>query len=343
MQSRLALFALAGLLLLGVAVTAHAQENQKKPKAKAPAKPAQKAIVIERVVAIVNDTIILESELYQRAAPELADLEQIADPREKQRQFQQKLRQVLDEMIDEELILQAAAEADLDVTDEEIDKAIAEVKKSNKLTDKQLEDALAMQGYTMAAYRKDVRKQILRLRAINVLVRPRVSVSDEEVKERYGQMTRRAGAVVAVRVAHILVLVPEDASPEVKDEARRRAGELTERARGGEDFAKLALAASEDAGTKEKGGDIGWFKRGELPTEWEESLFNAEKGEIRGPLPGPNGYHVFMILDMKKDKVKSFDESKDDIRNDLYVEEMEKQTRIWVQELRKKAHVEVKL
>jgi parvulin-like peptidyl-prolyl isomerase len=308
-----------------------------------PSKPGAKPIIIERVVAVVNDTVILESELYQRAAPELADLNDITDPREKQRQFKLKLRRVLDDMVDEELIIQAAAEAQLEVSDDEVDKAIAEVKKSNHLTDQQLADALQMQGYTMEAYRKDVRRQILRLRAINVLVRPRVSVTDDEVKERYKQMTKKAGAVSELRLAHILVAVPEGASAEDKAAARRRASEILERARGGEDFGKLALETSEDLDTKKDGGVLGWFKRGELPTEWEEQLFRADKGELRGPIEGPRGYEVFLIVDEKKEQVKTFEASKDDLRNDLYAEQMEKQTKIWLQELHRKSHVEVKL
>jgi peptidyl-prolyl cis-trans isomerase SurA len=311
--------------------------------AKKPTPKGPKPIIVERVVAIVNDSVILETELYQRAAPQLGDLEQVRDAREKQKQFKALLRQTLDDMIDDELILQAAAESELSVTDEEIDKAIGEVKKGNKLTDAQLAEALQAQGYSMTAYRKDVKKQILRLRAVNVLVRPRVTVSDEDVKEAYEKQQRKAGAVTEVRVAHILLSLPANASAEEKAAAKKRATELVERARGGEDFAKLALGSSEDASTKDQGGDLGWFKRGELPTEWETQLFVADKGDVRGPIEGPRGLHVFKVVDTKKDSVKAFDEVKDKLRNDMYADEMEKQTKVWLEELRRKAHVEVKL
>ncbi len=323
-----------------------AQDPAAKPRKKVPATAAPKGpkpIIVERVVAIVNDAVILESELYQRAAPLLGDLEQISDPREKQKQFKALLRQALDEMVDDELILQSAAESELNVTEEEVDKAIAEVKKGNKLTDVQLADALGAQGYSMTAYRKDVRKQILRLRAVNVLVRPRVSVSDEDVKEHYEKQQRKSGAVTEVRVGHILIGLPESATPEEKESARRRAGELVARARAGEDFAQLALGSSEDQSTKESAGDLGWFKRGELPTEWETQLFASDKGDVRGPIEGPRGLHVFRIADLKKDAIKPFEEVKDQIRNELYADEMEKQTKVWLEELRRKAHVEVKL
>jgi peptidyl-prolyl cis-trans isomerase SurA len=338
-----AFLASAGLL----AAAAPLALAQKAPPPSARAKDSKpagpKPIVVERVVAVVNDTVILESELYQRAAPELGELERDKDPREKQKQFKAILRRTLDDMVNDELMIQAAAEAELNVSDEEVDKAMADVKKTNKMTDAQFSEALSAQGYTMAGYKKDVKKQILRMRAINIMVRPRVSVTDADVKERYARMSSKSGAITELHVAHILVALPEGATAEEQEAARRRAGELVERARGGEEFAKLALGSSEDESSKDKGGDIGWFKRGELPTEWEEQLFASDKGDVRGPIAGPRGLHVFYVMDVKKDALKNFDEVKDQLKNELYSDEMEKQGKIWIEELRRKAHVEVKL
>lgn len=306
-------------------------------------RPPKKAVVVERVVAVVNDTIILESELMQRVAPHAAELQDVSDPRERQRQWRQIVRAELDRMIEEELIVQAAAEANLDVTEEEVEKAIAEVKKQNRLTDEQFEQALRAQGYTMAQYRKDVRRQILQLRAVNVMVRPRVSVTDDEVREHYDRMVGRSAVVLEVKLAHILVALPERPTEADIADARRRAGELVSRARAGEDFGQLALAYSEEKSTKGDGGVLGWFKRGELPTDWEEIIFSMDKGDVRGPVRGPQGLHVFKVMDVKKDQVKPFEQVKDQIRAQLYNEELEKQTRVWLEELRKRAHVEVKL
>jgi parvulin-like peptidyl-prolyl isomerase len=299
--------------------------------------------IVERVVAVVNDSIVLESELTQRAAPMLAELDKAEDAREKQRQAQHILRQALDEIIAEELMMQAATEAQLEVTDEQVKKALDEVKTQNKLTDEQLEEALSAQGYTLAQYKRDLKRQLLRLRAVNVLVRQRVSVSDEDVRTYYDKMMGRAAAVTEIHVRHILLRLPEHPDPKDMDEARRRAGELVARAQAGEDFAKLALGNSEDETTKDKGGDLGRFKRSELATEWEEVLFALSPGDVRGPIRGPFGLHVFQVVDTKKDEVRPFDEVKEPLRQQLYNDELEKQTKVWLDELRKKAHVEVKL
>jgi parvulin-like peptidyl-prolyl isomerase len=320
-------------------------DKQEQPDQKEPAKkPAGgRAVLVERVVAVVNDTVILESEVLQRAAANAQDLDDIQDPREKQRQWKALVRQTLLDMVDEELIIQGAAEASLDVTEDEIDKSIDEVKTNNHLSDEQFKQALQAQGYTPESYRKDVRRNILRLRAINILVRPRVTITDDEVRAYYDKMVSQKTTVTQVRASVILILLSENATEDEKSAARQRAGNLIERAKGGEDFATLAQNNSEDQETKDKGGDLGWFKRGELPSEWEEVLFAMEKDEIRGPIQGPRGLHIFKLTDVKKEGAKSFESMKDRLRNQLYNEQLEKQTKIWLEEQKKKAHVEIKL
>ncbi len=310
--------------------------------ATAPKKPG-KQVLIERVVAVVNDTVILESEVLQRASSNAQELDEIQDPREKQRQWKTLVRQTLLDMVDEELIIQGAAEANLEVTEDEIDKAVQEVKTNNHLSDEQLTQALAAQGYTPESYRKDVKRNILRLRAINILVRPRVTVTDDEVRAYYDKMIASKTTVTAVKVSTILIALSENASDDEKKAARTRAGNLVERAKGGEDFAKLALDNSEDQASKGSGGDLGWVKRGEYPTEWEQVLFSMDKDDVRGPVEGPRGLHVFKVTDVKKDGAKPFEQMKNRLREQLYNEQLEKQTKVWLEEQKKKAHVEIKL
>ena len=325
-------------LVLALVLLAAAAPAARAQKAGTPAPP----VILERVSAVVNDSVVLESEVAQRAQPLLMEME-ATSASERARESRNIMRKVLDSMIDEQLIVEAAEEAKLEVTPDEIQKAIDEIKRQNRLTDKQLEGALAQQGTTMAAYRRDIKKQITRLRAVSQLVRPRVQVSDDQVRAHYEKMSGQSAVVTEVHLRHILIPLPEKPSPAQVDTARRRAGELVERARGGEDFAGLAKEHSGDPTTKGEGGDLGWYKRGELPTEWEEIVFAMEPGETRGPVQGPRGLHVFQLVENKTETVRPFDEVKDSLRETLYQEEMEKQTKVWLQELRKKAHIDVKM
>jgi parvulin-like peptidyl-prolyl isomerase len=299
--------------------------------------------VVDRVVAIVNDTVILESELRARLAALLPDLQNISDPKERARRLDKLKTQMLDEMVNEELIVQAANEAKINVESAEVQAAMDEIKKQNKLDDAGLAAALSEQGYTMPAYREDLRRQLLRLRAINQLVRPKVNITDEDVKAKYDEMARRSNAVSSVQLAHILIKVPDRATEQQLAAAKDRASQAVQRVRAGEDFAKVAADMSDDDATKGTGGQLGWFERGSVSPDWEAVIFSMGKGEVRGPVAGPQGLEVFFALDLKQNAIQSFDELKEKIRADLQRREMDKQTKNWVDELKKKAYIDIKM
>ena len=299
-------------------------------------------VLVDRVAAVVDDSIILHSDIMMRAGPFLADVQGIADPQERARRLEDVQEQVLDEMIAEELIVQAAEQAGVEVTEQEIDAAIHEIREQNNLSQQELEEALRMQGYTLSSYREDLERQMLRMRASNMLVRPRVTVTDDDVRQRYEQRTRQAAAVSRVHLRHILIEAP-GASDDERREARDRAAELAQRARAGEDFEELAREHSDDAATRQAGGDLGWIDRGSLATEWEDVVFAMDEDEVRGPITGPRGYHVFRVDGRQTDELEPFEEVRERIRQEVFQEEMERQTEAWLEELRRGAYVEVKL
>lgn len=309
----------------------------------APDKGDRNAVVLDRVVAVVNDDIILKSELMARVMPMVADLDDIGDVRERERRRRQLTEQILEEMVNENLMMQAAVASGLEVEAKEVQAALDEIKKQNSLDDAGLEQALAMQGYTISAYKDDVRRQILRMRAVNSLVRPRVTITDEDVRARYDAMGRRSSAVSKVRLHHVLVSLPEEPTEKQLAAAKDRAGEVIEKARAGTDFEALARDYSDDTASAETGGDLGWIERGSITTEWEVIVFSMDEGEVRGPISGPQGLHVFYVSEVEKSELQEFDELKEEIRNELYRKDMDKKTREWLDELRKKAYIDTKL
>lgn len=333
--------ALAALFLVhALAITgAQAQAAGKDPGKNA----AKNRMVVDRIVAVVNNAVILESELVGRVKPMTLELRSIADERERARRLSKLTSQMLEEMIAEELIVQTARASKIEVEDKDVAAALEEIKKQNNLDDAGLEQALAMQGTSMAAYKKDVERQMMRMRAVNMLVRPKVTVTDEDVRARYDEMNRRSAGVSKVHLKHILIEVPANPSEKQVAQAKARAAALIDQAREGADFATLAREHSDDQATAGGGGDLGWIERGSLPTEWEVVVFSMDKGEVRGPISGPQGFHVFHVEDLKKSDIKPFDELKEQLRNELYSRQMQKQTEVWLDELRKKAHISRKL
>jgi parvulin-like peptidyl-prolyl isomerase len=304
---------------------------------------AGKRVDLERVVAVVNDSVILQSELDARLVPMRAEAEQIADPAERKRRLAKLASQVLDEMINEELIVQAAEQAKIEVDSSEVQAALDQIKEENKLDDAALQQALAAQGYTMSNYKTDLRRQLLRLRAINQLVSPKVTVTDEDIRARYDQLQRRSQSVAAVRLSHILIKLPDHPTEQQLAEAKDRAAKAIDRVKGGEGFGKVAADVSDDASTKQSGGELGWFERGSINPEWEPIVFSMEKGDVRGPVTGTDGLHVFYVSEIKQSDLKPFAEMKEQIGRDLRRRELDKATQTWVDELRKKAYIDNKL
>ena len=337
---------LAVLMLVLAPVVAFGAPEDKdktdKPDKKSP--NAGKKIVFERVVAVINDAIILRSELEARMVPVIGEAQQIADPKERERRIDKLRSQVLDEMVNEELIVQAADGAKIEVESSEVQAALDEIKSSNNLDDAALAQVLAAQGYTLGNYKTDLRRQLLRLRAVNQLVAPKVTVTDEDIKARYDEMARRSASVSAVKLSHILFKLPEHPTEQQLAETTEKAAKAIARIRGGEEFAKVAGEVSDDTGTKATGGELGWFQRNSLANpEWEPIVFAMEKGDVRGPVMGPQGMHVFFVSEVKKSDLKPFPEMKEQLSRELRRHEMDKQTQTWIDELRKKAYIDIKL
>ena len=298
--------------------------------------------VVERVVAVVDGNIILASELEQQLAPMRAQAEQIADPKERERRIGKLHAQVLEEMIAEELIIQAAEAAKIAIDPEEVRAAIEDVKQQNKLDDAGLAQALASQGLTIESYKKLLGRTLLRHRAVNQLVTPKVTITEEDIRARYDQMQRRSEAVSAVAIAHVLFALPEHPSEQQLADAKARAARVIDRARAGEPFDRLVAELSDDAGTKATGGSLGWFERGTATPEWEAVVFAMEKGEVRGPVKSAQGLHVLRAVDVKRSTTKPYAEMKDGLALELKRRAVEKATETWLAELRKKAHIDIK-
>ncbi len=334
---------LIATVALAMAVPAGPAAAQPTPKPTPAAGAAgHKTFVIDKVVAVVNDAILLDSELRVRLVPYQDDVRGISDPKERARRLEKLRTQVLDDMINEELIVQAAAEARIEVEAKEVDDALREVKGQNKLDDAGFAQALLAQGYTLTAYRADIRRQLTRYKAMNQIVAPKVNITDDEVRARYDEMLRRSEGVTAVRLSHILFALPERPSEAEVGAAKERAAQAIGRVKGGEDFAKVATEMTDDQGTKAGGGELGWIERGSLDPQWETVVFSMDKGEVRGPISGPTGLHVFYVSELKNSDMKSFDDLKEQLKGELRRRDMEKETTRWLAELRKKAYLDIK-
>ncbi len=300
-----------------------------------------RARVVEKIAALVGDDIILQSEVEDRAAPLLAEIGNIANPAERQVRASAIRREVLERLVQDQLLAQQATELKLTVSGDEIDRAIEQIKRDYGLDDAQLKDELRKQGLTMATYRMNTKKEILKYRVLNIAVGSKINVGDSEVQSYYDRHMKSAN--VQVRASHIFIAIPDDADNATVLEREKLAKSLLARAQQGEDFAKLAREYSQDSGTRNEGGDLGFIGRDILPKPLEELVFSMRVGEVRGPVRADRGFHLIKLVDKRIKEAKPFSEVQDEIRTRLRQREMERQTKIYLGDLRKKILVDIRL
>jgi len=298
------------------------------------------ARTIDRVVAVVNDEIILDSELEEFTAPMMRNPVDLDTP-EGAAVFEQLKKKYLDKLIDQRLIGQQAAELKLSVSPDEVDRSIEEIKRSNKIDDAEFLEALKAQGLTLSGYRKTLKKQILDMKVISTAVRSRIQITEEEVRTAYAQSDRQNAGERLAHLREIVINVPKGASAADVQKKQQLAAKIEAQAVNGADFAELAKSYSE-SDTRTEGGDLGFVQAGNLVDTLASVVQGMDPGDIRGPIRTDGGWEVLQLVEWKAGNLRPYDEVKDQLRRQLYDAQVMKATEAWVKDLRRKAHIDVK-
>ena len=300
------------------------------------ASPAR-AEIIERVVATVNDEMVLLSELRSRAAPHLPQTVYDADSeQEKNERIAELYKRLLDQLIDEQLVQREARKAHITVSKLEIDQAIANVREQNNMSEEEFRQAVRAQGYTEHKYREDIRKQLLYMKLSNQLVRSQVNVTEEDSRERYEESVRKARRMLRFRAAHIFFQLTAGASAAEVAETRRRAAALRRR---------LDEKSFDEAIGEHGGGELGWLSQGDLPEQLERALLSLEPGQVSQPVRGPSGVHIFLLRERQRSSatLPSYEQSKATIERQMLEEGMARQQKLFLEQLRRKAVIDIRL
>ena len=304
---------------------------------------AAHAELVDRVSAVVNRDIITLSEVEKRAAPELSRLSGVRDPQKRAEEKTRILKQSLDTLIGEKLMEEQIQELGLSVTDSELEAAVADVRKQNNATDDaQFERLLSGEGFSIATYKDFLRKQMSRMKLVQLKVSSKVKVSEEDLKAAYTQYSKMETGDAEVHARHILVQVDPKATPQQVETAHQKALALAEEARKpGVDFSALARAKSEGPSAAE-GGDLGFFRRGVMVPAFEKVAFTLKEGEVSEPVRTQFGWHVLKVEERRAVDVPAFETVKTELESRLKLQKTEKFVEQYVQELRQKASIEVK-
>jgi peptidyl-prolyl cis-trans isomerase SurA len=277
------------LLLLTLAATqAVAQAQQARP---APVR----AQSLDRVVAIVNDEAITQYELddAKRVVLDQLKKQNVAQPSSDVLD-----RQVLERLITERSLLQYAKENGIKVDDTQVERTIQRIAEDNKMTVDDVRKTLARDNVSYSRYREDIRNEITIQRVREREVDSRITVSDAEVDIYLATLKAQSGGEAEYRLAHILVIVPEQATPDQIEARRRRAEEALRNVKTGGDFSQVAATFS-DASDALQGGNLGWRSGARLPTIFTDTVRSMKVGDVSPVMRSAAGFHILKLLDKR--------------------------------------------
>ncbi|MEO4048844.1 peptidylprolyl isomerase [Pseudomonas sp. CAU 1711] len=250
---------------------------------------------LDRVVAIVDNDVIMYSQLDQR----LREVEQTIDKRGGQLPPQDVLQQqVLERLIVENLQLQIGERSGIRITDEELNQAMASIAQRNRLSLEQFREALVRDGLSYDQAREQIRREMVISRVRQRRVAERIQVTDQEVQNFLASDLGQMHLSEEYRLANILISVPDAASPDQVRAAAQKTAELYDSLRAGADFAQAALSNSAGDNALE-GGEIGWRKAAQLPPAFVEMLRSLNPGDVAQPVRMPSGFMIVKLLDKR--------------------------------------------
>jgi peptidyl-prolyl cis-trans isomerase SurA len=251
--------------------------------------------LLDRVAAVVNDGVVLESEVDDQ----LAAVKDRLHTQGQQMPPDAVLRQqILERLIVQEVEMQRADHAGLKISDETLNNAMTEIAQRNGITLQQLPATLASQGVDYPGYRDSMRRE-LTLRLLQQRdVMQRIAITPREIDLYLDRQARHPSANAEYNVSHILIAVPQEATTAQLEAAQKKADDLSLRAKGGEDFAKLAIGNS-NSQTALDGGALGWRKGTELPTVLADTVLALKPGEVSVPIRAATGFHIVRLNEVR--------------------------------------------
>ncbi len=252
-------------------------------------------VPLDRIVAVVNDGVIVQTRLDQRIRRVRAQIQQrgIALPSKNVLR-----RKVLDRMVMEKIQLQLAARTGIQVSDDTLNHALRNIARRNNMTLNQFREALVRDGYSYDQFRRQVRDEITMGRLHQREVADRITVTPQEVSSFLATMKKQADRDKEFHIVHILIAVPEAPTPEQIRKARAKAEAVLKRLRNGADFEQTAIGVS-DGQQALKGGDLGWRPAAQVPTLFAGVVAKLKPGQISGLIRSPSGFHIIKLLGVR--------------------------------------------
>jgi len=295
-------------------------------------------IMLDRVVAVVNNEVITWSELYRIMESEASEQVRALPDAERNSVFKTNESAFLERLIDMRLQIQDAKRMGLQVREDEVKQAIENIKKKYQMSDAALEESLKKEGMTFDEYKKKLSEQILISQVVNHQIRSKIVVTDEQVRQYIENHPGYSPGEEEFRLRQIFIKKPKDDG--ARKELEEKADMIVQRLSSGEDFSALAWEYSEDPSAK-IGNDLGYVKKSDMAREFTDILSGMKVGDFSKPFWTDRGLHIIKLED--RISAKSSDERNATIRAQLEEGAFADKYRSYIKGLRENARIEIRL
>lgn len=256
---------------------------------------AAEIVKLDRIVAVVDQTVITEQELEGRIRTVTAQLTKQGTELPPENILR---KQILERLISDALQLQYAAQTGLKVDDNQLDKTIERIAEQNQLTLTEFSEALAKDGVSMRKFRADIRSEITLARLREREIESRVNVTESEIDNFLTTQASNNENTDEFEISHILIRTPEEGATEEIQKAKAKVDEAAQALAQGTSFAKVSASFSDTPNALE-GGNLGWKTSTQIPALFLDALKTMQVGEVSAPLRSPNGFHILKLTNKR--------------------------------------------
>ena len=298
-------------------------------------------VLVDRIVAQVNDDIITLYELNRKVAPYIKRVQAMARPLEEERRMIYELREkVLNQMVDEKLTDQEIERYNIRISEEAIDNTIEEMKKQRRMTDQQLRDSLQKEGLTMEEYRTQMKNQILRVRLVNREVKSKIVITDEDIRAYYEKNKAQYVGEGRVDLRHAMLTVSPSAGEAEKQALRDKMAVIRQKVSDGTPFDDAVRESVPSSEIKDV-GYLGSFALNDLAPQILAALEGLKAGDVTDIVDTGQSLQFFYVEAMREGQGKTLEEVSAEIENILYDEIVNQKFMTWLTDLRERSHIRI--
>jgi peptidyl-prolyl cis-trans isomerase SurA len=299
------------------------------------------AELVDRVVAVVNNDIILLSDLNQITATIGASLEQQGYSLSQKNQILKEQRsQILEQLIYDKLTDQQVKQYKINIGDDEVDATIERIRNLNRLSADDLRRRLELEGVAWDDYRKQIKEKMLRARLVNREVKSKIVITDEDIQSYYDAHKNEYGVHTKYELRHILIKFPPTADSDAKKDALARINHIHDALQKGESFEELARKYSE-APSAERNGSLGVFDFAILSDTIKQALGGLEAKQFTHVVDTEQGYQIFFVESLIQSGGRTIEEVRSEIHEKLFADVVDRKFNEWIKELRQRSHIQI--